>query len=290
MQVIRAGEMGMCFGVRDALAVAAAVPDPATVTIHGDLVHNEQVLADLDRKGFRRNPEAARAAVPPTEAVLVTAHGVSDRERARLEAAGKRLVDTTCPLVRFAHSSARRLADEGWFVVVVGQRDHVEVQGLTGDLDRFDVVAEPAAARRYDARRIGVVCQTTTRPDRAEAVLAAIAARNPQAEVRFVDTICGPTRNRQLAAEELLGRVEALVVVGGAHSNNTRELARQAEARGIPALHVQSAADLDLDWLGRFRVVGLTAGTSTLDGAIDEVEARLRAFDPETVPNLAHAS
>jgi 4-hydroxy-3-methylbut-2-enyl diphosphate reductase len=277
MKVLRAAEMGMCFGVRDALAAARAVAAPEEVTIHGELVHNEEVLAELSGHGFRQRAEHDRAALPATSLVLITAHGVSDAERRRLGDAGKQLIDTTCPLVRFVHESAQRLARDGYFVLVVGKPGHVEVEGLTGDLPRHAVVAEPSDARAYGEPRLGIVCQTTTRPAQAEAVVAAIRAHNPLAEVRFVDTICGPTRNRQIAAEELLGRVEAVVVVGGARSNNTRELVRLAAARGIPARHVQSAADLDREWLSRFAVVGLTAGTSTLDSTIDQVEQAMIA-------------
>jgi 4-hydroxy-3-methylbut-2-enyl diphosphate reductase len=106
-------------------------------------------------------------------------------------------------------------------------------------------------------------------------VVAAIRTANPSAVIRYVDTICRPTKERQQAAGDLLGRVDALVVVGGRHSNNTRQLARLAETRGVPVAHVQSAADLDPAWLSRFRVVGLTAGTSTLESTIAEVEAAL---------------
>src|SRR5262245_45384636 len=99
MKVLEADEMGFCFGVRDALAAARAVDDPGSVTIHGELVHNEAVLDELAGRGFRLSPESTRG-VPDTPRVLVTAHGISDAERARLEGAGKRLIDTTCPLVR----------------------------------------------------------------------------------------------------------------------------------------------------------------------------------------------
>src|SRR5947208_3563901 len=124
MEIIRASAMGMCFGVRDALRVADAVAEPALVTIHGELVHNEEVLADLERRGFSATPESARSAIPEGPAVLITAHGISDRERRRLREAGKALIDTTCPLVRLVHEAARRFEREGDFVVVIGRRGH----------------------------------------------------------------------------------------------------------------------------------------------------------------------
>src|SRR5947209_8585635 len=115
MKVIRAKVMGMCFGVRDALEVIAGVESPSTVTIHGQLVHNEEVLARLKEEGFTMTSESDRRGVPETPTVLITAHGISDRERARLSAAGKRLIDTTCPLVARVHHAALRLQDDGYF-------------------------------------------------------------------------------------------------------------------------------------------------------------------------------
>jgi 4-hydroxy-3-methylbut-2-en-1-yl diphosphate reductase len=276
MRVIRATAMGMCFGVRDALAAMEQIADPQGVTVHGELVHNEEVLCDLRDRGFAMNSEAGRRALPVTERVVITAHGVSERERQHLIDAGKDLIDTTCPLVRRVHQAAQELARDGRFVVVIGRQDHVEVQGIVGDLDYCAVVPNVAAARCYGESRLGVICQSTTPPDEADRILAAICNANPAANVRNIDTICRPTRERQDAARDLIERVEALVVVGGRHSNNTRQLARLAEARGLPVTHVQTAADLDLEWLAQFEVFGLTAGTSTLESTIDEVEQAMR--------------
>ena len=125
MQVMRADELGMCFGVRDALAALAQVDDPAAVTIHGELVHNPEVLGWLHRRGFPQSPEDARA-VPATPFVMVTAHGISERERQRLQQAGKQLLDTTCPLVKKAHAAAQQLQQDGRRVVVLGKPGHVD--------------------------------------------------------------------------------------------------------------------------------------------------------------------
>jgi 4-hydroxy-3-methylbut-2-enyl diphosphate reductase len=281
MRVIRADALGMCFGVRDALALLEAIEAPERVTIHGELVHNPEVVERLAARGFAQTSEHTRAgATPATPEVLITAHGVSDAERARLGAAGARLIDATCPLVRRAHRAALALARQGYFVVVVGKPGHVEVEGLTGDLRACAVVPTPAQARWYPARRIGVVCQTTTPPELASAVFDAIARQNPQAdEVRFVDTVCRPTKERQHAVERLLDRVEAVVVVGGRNSNNTRALLERCRARGVPAWQVERAEQLDPAWFAGRRTVGLTAGTSTLDATIDAVEEALVALE-----------
>ena len=157
MRVLVADVMGMCFGVRDALKMIAAVPNPEHVTVHGELVHNEAVLRDLNMRGFRMLAETDRNEVPATPLVLITAHGLSDSERRRLESAGKELLDTTCPLVARAHEAARQLQAEGYHVLVIGRRGHVEVQGIIGDLCSFDVVQGPEEVRRFPHRRLGIL-------------------------------------------------------------------------------------------------------------------------------------
>jgi 4-hydroxy-3-methylbut-2-enyl diphosphate reductase len=161
MRVIRADVMGLCFGVHDALAVIDGVASPSEVTIHGELVHNEVVLADLQSRGFRMSGESDRSGVPDTPAVLITAHGVSDHERRRLEAAGKTLIDTTCPLVARVHQAATRLESQGYHVLVIGRRSHVEVRGVVEDLSRFDVIESADEVTSYADERLGIVCQTT---------------------------------------------------------------------------------------------------------------------------------
>ena len=278
MRILVADSLGFCFGVRDALAVAEQTAAPQSVTLHGELVHNERVLAQLAERGFRSASERERDALPPTPLVMITAHGVSNRERARLEQGGKQLIDTTCPLVERVHRAAQMLAAEGRHVLVIGRPGHVEARGIVEDLDSGEIVESAADVKTYPCGRLGIVCQSTTPPRLAAEVNAAIRAANPQADIRFVDTICQPTRDRQDAVVRLLPLVDAMVVVGGRNSNNTRELAALCRDRGVPAFHVQSAGDLELDWFRGCRVVGLTAGTSTLDTTIEDVRRRLEGM------------
>ena len=280
MQVIIADALGFCFGVRDALEAAVRTGRPDAVTIYGELVHNETVQTRLAGLGFQSTGENDRHHIPDTPLVMITAHGVSDRERTKLETAGKQLIDTTCPLVVKVHRAARQLALEGRHVLIIGRPGHVEVRGILEDLASGEVVDSASAVKQYPQARLGIVCQSTTPPRLAAEVNAAIRTANPHADIRFVDTICQPTRDRQ----------DAVVVVGGKNSNNTRELAALCRDRGVPAFHVQSAADLDAGWFRGCRVVGLTAGTSTLDETIQEVRQALaemptpagQAFQPDT--------
>lgn len=281
MQVIRAEAMGFCFGVRDALALVDSLDRASDVTIHGELVHNEAVLVQLGVRGFRQTPEADRGGVPDTRHVLITAHGVSERERSRLLEAGKSLIDATCPLVRRVHEAAQDLQRRGYFVVVIGRPGHAEVEGIVGDLDDFAIVPDEAAARAFAAPKLGVICQSTTPPAVADQVRRAIERANPGKEVVFADTICKPTKDRQQAALDLLDRIDALVVVGDWHAVRHRQLGELAGIVGVPTADVQHPEDLDAVWLTRFRTIGLTAGTSTPD---DVIESVARAIERLPIP------
>jgi 4-hydroxy-3-methylbut-2-enyl diphosphate reductase len=280
MRVIRADVMGMCFGVRDALKIIESIGEPGEVTIHGELVHNEVVLTGLRGRGFAMAGESDRRTLPGTSTVLITAHGISDRERARLSAGGKRLIDTTCPLVTRAHQAAMTLQAEGYHVLVIGRPGHVEVQGIVEDLDRFDIIETADDVRTYPSSKLGVVCQTTTAERHVEALREAIAAQNPDAEIRFVDTVCLPTKEHHRSLERLLEGVDAMVVIGGRNSNNTRALVARCRERGVRCVHVQRASDLDPAWFDGVEAVGLTAGTSTLEATIEEVHRTIQGFSP----------
>jgi 4-hydroxy-3-methylbut-2-en-1-yl diphosphate reductase len=287
MQIIKAEALGMCFGVRDALDILADVDEPERVTIHGQLVHNETVIQQLGDRGFRMIEETARRPLPLTDTVLVTAHGVSNMERQRLLDAGKKIVDTTCPLVQRAHDAAQRLQKEGRHVLVIGKRGHVEVQGIVEDLESFDVIARPDEVRHYPFAKLGIMCQTTSPTRLVQQIRDAAAEHNPTTDIRFIDTVCHPTKDHQTALETLLEQVEAVVVVGGRNSNNTRELVARCREHGVPALHIQSAEDIDPAWFSGLEVVGLTAGTSTLDDTIEEVHQALAALESVPAPALA---
>jgi 4-hydroxy-3-methylbut-2-enyl diphosphate reductase len=279
LQIIRADHLGMCFGVRDAIQLAVHHAGAAPLTILGDLVHNESVLAGLRAKGIAMAPDAAHAA---TKRVMITAHGASNRVLAETRARGLDVVEATCPLVHVAHRAVASLVLQGYHPVIIGQRSHVEVRGLTGDLDAFDVVLdEPDVFALAEHPRIGVAAQTTQPMARVRELVALIRRRFPRSDVRFVDTVCLPTKQRQDAAVDLARRCDVVVVIGGAHSNNTRELVAVCRRHCPDVHHVQTESDLQQDWFGAANVVGITAGTSTPDDIIDRVECRLREMARE---------
>ena len=274
MQIIRAAHLGMCFGVRDAIGLALEHADAGPLTILGDLVHNPTVLSALEAKGIAVAQDVAEVKTPT---LMVTAHGASERTLARTRALGLTVVEATCPLVHGAHRAVAALASDGYHVVIIGQRDHVEVRGLTGDLDDFDVVLDEEGVQALEQHpRIGIAAQTTQSIEKVEQLVALIRRRFPRSEVRFVDTVCKPTKERQDAAIELARASDVVIVVGGETSNNTRELVKSCGRYCSRVHHVQTEADLSPAWFRDANTIGITAGTSTPDAVIDRVEARIR--------------
>jgi 4-hydroxy-3-methylbut-2-enyl diphosphate reductase len=206
---------------------------------------------------------------------------------------GLTVVEATCPLVHVAHRAVAALVRDGYHVVIIGQRDHVEVRGLTGDLDDFDVVLDEEGVLALEEHpRIGIAAQTTQSIEKVRQLAASIQRRFPRSDVRFIDTVCKPTKERQDAAVELARASDVVIVVGGETSNNTRELVKTCARYCARVHHVQTDADVRPEWFDAANVVGLTAGTSTPDDVIDRVEAhiRLRADASASAPASADKS
>ena len=275
MEIILADAMGWCFGVRDAVDLALSHPERGDLTIVGELVHDETVLAALSRAGVRFTRGFDEPVL--TRRALVTAHGASQAAIASLRARGLVVEEATCPLVRRAHDRLARFVAQGRHPVVIGRRGHVEVLGLVGDFPGATVVEIAEHAREIAPHeRLGVVAQTTQPLDEVLGLVAAIRRAHPASDVAFADTICHPTKERQAAVRRLAAQVQRVVVVGGPRSHNTKRLVETCLAMGIPADRVQLPGELDESrYLGLERV-GLTAGTSAPDEAIAAVLARLR--------------
>jgi 4-hydroxy-3-methylbut-2-enyl diphosphate reductase len=282
VQVIRAEHLGMCFGVRDAIALAFGRAEAAPLTILGDLVHNAGVLGALRARGIAIADDLAHV---QTHTVMVTAHGASERALATTRARGLEVVEATCPLVQVAHRAIRALVADGFHPVIIGQRAHVEVRGMTEDLDDFDVVLNESDVLRLEGHpRIGIAAQTTQPIDRVRYLVELIQRRFPQSDVRFIDTVCRPTKERQSAAVELARRSDVVIVVGGEKSNNTRELVNTCSHHCSRVHHIQTESDLRPEWFVAADTVGITAGTSTPDEVIDRVDQHIRALAARVKP------
>ena len=288
MNIILAQHHGMCFGVRDALRTTHEAAQRAPLTLLGQLVHNPLVDRHLATLGAHRGHlDDLKSA--STQQVAITAHGASDRHRQAWQTAGHTVIDTTCPLVRKAHHALAMLVSEGYQPIVIGQSQHVEVRGLIGDFPAAVVVLEAADIERVPFHsRLGIVSQTTQPVELALRLVDAIKRRHHSSEVRFIDTICHPTKQRQTAMDDLLRECDHIVVIGGRDSNNTRQLAQKAVSKGLSTFQIEQADELDPAWFCKARNVGVTAGTSTLDETVDAVMQRLRQIAAELPTNPVH--
>ena len=178
-----------------------------------------------------------------------------DRTLARTRALGLEVVEATCPLVHVAHRAVAALVRDGYHPVIIGQRDHVEVRGLTEDLDDFDVVLDERRRRGSltPHPRFGVAAQTTQPIERVRHLVDLIRRRFPESDVRFIDTVCQPTKQRQNAAVELARQCDVVIVIGGANSNNTRELVTTCGRYCARVHHVQTELDLHPEWFAQRR-------------------------------------
>ena len=201
MKILVAESFGICFGVRDAITQAEQLAAEQPLTILGELVHNPIVRERLRGKASSKPRSRARV---PAPRVMITAHGASDRKRAEWRAAGFEVADGTCPLVRHAHEQLKRLVAAGYFPVVIGQRGHVEVNGLIEDFPEGVVVSVRGRCKCLPKRpRYGIISQTTQPIDFVREIVDLIRRAHPEAEVRFTDTVCKPTKDRQAALAKI---------------------------------------------------------------------------------------
>jgi 4-hydroxy-3-methylbut-2-enyl diphosphate reductase len=276
MKVIRAASLGFCPGVRravtlaeDAARNAAALGRP--VFVLGQIVHNPQVSAALEALGVRQISEDE--SVPAGSLVVIRSHGVPPSTKRRLEAGGAGLIDATCPRVMANQREAASFAGGGYTVVIAGDKGHGETASVAGNAPGSIIVSSPDEARSvHVAGKLALIAQTTLSDAEYDAIRDVLLGRYPG----LVDArgICGATHERRAALEALCGLVEAVVVVGGKNSANTRRLAELARSKGLPTWQVESAAEITAE-AAAYDVVGLSAGASTPDGDIDEVERRL---------------
>jgi len=273
MKIIRAEHLGMCFGVRDAIGLAMNESKVQPLTVLGDLVHNDTVLDELRDGGVKMAQQVGDVA---TRAVMITAHGASQTAMNRVRARGLDVIEATCPLVHVAHRAVTKLVREGYHPVIIGKRGHVEVKGLTEDLVDFDVIISDSEVFELGERaRFGVAAQTTQPIEKVRSLVDLMHQRFPTSEVRFIDTVCHPTKQRQHSAVELAKQSDVVLVIGGAHSNNTHELVKTCARYCQRVHHVQTAEELREEWFLSAETIGITAGTSTPDNCIDKIERRL---------------
>ncbi len=285
MKVSLASALGTCFGVQDAINLAMTPDFGADLTIVGQLVHNPQVNESLKKNGVSLVADIEAIDQIQTKKVMITAHGAAEKTKEKLSDAGFVVYDASCPLVMRVHKTIKSMVQKGYFPVVIGQEDHVEVKGIVGDLKEYLVVNDMSDLGKIEligAPKLGIVSQTTLQVEKVEHLVRKIRDLDCVDEVSFVNTICQPTRDRQVAVRDLADRVDLMIVVGGYNSSNTKKLVQVCEEKGIEAHHIESFSQLKRDWFYEKKHAGITAGTSTPEHVINEVHEEILKIAKET--------
>ncbi|MCC7088623.1 MAG: 4-hydroxy-3-methylbut-2-enyl diphosphate reductase [Dehalococcoidia bacterium] len=295
--------MGFCMGVRRAVQImeGEATAEQPVFSV-GEIVHNPHVVRGLERSGVIQLPGPddidgdvglATAERVDQGRVAITAHGVGEKVVRQLEATGLEIIDTTCPIVTRAQRYGQKFVRDGWHVLIFGDPGHKEVRGIMGWT--MDSEGTPHATivpgTSYDElkrlvdgfpggfpNKIGVMAQTTHKVEDFAKFVAnlMLLQRDKNFEFHVVNTLCHATTGQQESAAALAATVDVMVVVGGRKSANTRHLKEVCEEQGTRAYHIEGPAELEAAWFEGVSRIGLTAGASTPDYSIDEVEARIR--------------
>jgi (E)-4-hydroxy-3-methyl-but-2-enyl pyrophosphate reductase len=269
MEIIRATAMGFCFGVRDAIEVVRELGEAGTpVYTLGAIVHNPQVAEALEQNNVHIIDNLDQ--VPDGAMVAITAHGAPPDFEVTARERGFKVIDTTCPLdlVQTRHS-----------VLVYGDANHKEVKGIVGWTDgKARVFKKIEDLDGWEpTRRVAVIAQSTSNTESFREVAKELAGLmiDRGVEFRIINTICKPTKERQGAVRSLAREVDVVIAVGGEQSANTKKLVQAAEEEGARGYQVQRVEDLEAEWFDGAQRVGITAGASTPDWVVDEVERKI---------------
>lgn len=280
--------MGFCFGVRDAIDVVRELGEGGTpVYTLGAIVHNPQVAEELEDVNVHVIERLEDA--PDGSVVAITAHGAPPDFQEQAEKRGLKVIDTTCPLVTRIQKTALDLVNSRHSVLVYGDANHKEVKGIVGwSGGKAKVIKKIEDLEGWEpTRRVALIAQSTSNVElftqMAKEVVGKMVARG--VEVQVINTICKPTKERQSAVRDLAREVDVVIAVGGQQSANTRKLVQAAEEEGAHAYQVQRVEEVRPEWFDGAQTVGITAGASTPDWVVDQVEARVRSLDqPVLVP------
>jgi 4-hydroxy-3-methylbut-2-enyl diphosphate reductase len=272
MKIVEIPEHGFCFGVKRSIDIANKVIEDAEGPVYtfGPIIHNAQVVEKLRKRG-----------VVPIDSfegrqlgtLIIRSHGVAPLRVKEASDRGFHIVDATCPFVKRAQKHAKKLCEEGYDVIIIGEREHPEIQGILGYTgNRAEVVNDIESLGRFHGKKkVGVVAQTTISIQGFKDMVSCLTANVD--EIRVFNTICKDVISRQEHTAQIADRVEVMIVVGGRNSANTRRLV--ALAQSCVTHHIETAEELDADWLKGKSVIGITAGASTPGWIIDDVRARI---------------
>ena len=279
MKITIAGDAGYCFGVRDAvnLAYESAEKD-GKVYMLGDIVHNEQVVADLAEAGTK--VVETLDDIPDDKPVLFRAHGTATSVWDEAGEKGLNIIDATCPLVREIHDEVKKLEKDGRQIIIIGDHGHDEVVGIVSHANNPLVLATPEEARALrKMKRVGVVSQSTQTIENVKEIINILMTK--VFDLHFINTICFPTKRNQEQIKELAVDSDVMVIIGSFTSANSKRLTQLALEINPNTYQVNSAENLDLAWFDQVEKVGISAGASTPDYLIDQVHERIKQFSLE---------
>lgn len=276
LHLIIAAPRGFCAGVERAIRIVELALERygPPVYVRHEIVHNKFVVDRLKAMGAVFVKELSE--VPDGVPVVFSAHGVPKSVPAEAQDRGLDYLDATCPLVSKVHRQAQRLIEAGRHIVFIGHAGHPEVIGTfgqvpPGSMTLVETVEEVASISVPDADNLAFLTQTTLSVDDTAAIVAALHERFPSIRAPRGEDICYATSNRQAAVKAIVPRVEKMLVIGAPNSSNSLRLAEVAEREGVPARLIQRAVEIDWEWLGEPRTVGLTAGASAPEVLVEEV-------------------
>lgn len=277
MEVILAKTAGFCPGVRRAVNTVyeEAAGGEAPVDTFGPIIHNEEVVSELESMGVHvlEGTEALKDKKEGT--LIIRSHGVSRAVYERMKQCGCRIVDATCPYVLRIHNLVRDYSRQGYRIVIAGSPNHPEVEGIRGwaDPERTTILQDPEEAGQFSVppgEKLFIVAQTTFNFNKFQDIVEIITEKGYDRIVR--NTICSATEERQKEASEISARVDAMIVIGGKNSSNTRKLYEICLEKCVNTYLIQTKNDLDLSIFQSFGCVGITAGASTPNIIIEEVQ------------------
>lgn len=282
MEVIRAKTAGFCFGVERAVNTVyeqIKKHQDASIYTYGPIIHNEEVIKDLQKKGVQVLRSEEELDALKEGVVIIRSHGVEKRIYDKLNAKGITIVDATCPFVKKIHNIVQRESADGKYIVIIGNPDHPEVQGIRGWAgDRVSVIQNSADIENLllkKGERICVVSQTTFNYNKFQDLVEIISETSY--DITVLNTICNATKERQTEAKSIAKRVDAMIVIGDKHSSNTQKLFEICASACKDTYYIQTLDDLNVNQLGSVvKTVGITAGASTPNNIIEEVQNNVR--------------
>lgn len=276
MRVSVARRSGFCFGVKRAVDIAFDVAEKKRAGVYtlGPIIHNPQVIEKLREAGVTPVRGISDLKGKKVNAVIIRTHGVALQISERLSREGYETIDTTCPFVKKAQHYAKLLRDEGYQVIILGDREHPEVKGLMSYAGRGAMVVRGSRDLKKVGPRVGIVVQTTQQVEALKELLSAVVQKAK--DIKVYNTICNSTALRLKEAETMSRAVDAMVVVGGRNSANTTQLANRCRSLSVPTYHIETPSDIKPEWFASARKIGVTAGASTPDWIIKDVQRRIK--------------